>query len=80
MRKIIILTLIMIALFLLVTNLVLMLVGFFTGVNLYKKYGNGIPEKSKFLSFKTSLMFIKVIYYITKKMSLISSYKTFSKI
>jgi len=34
--------LIMIALFLVVTNLVLLLTGFFTGVNLYKKYGKQI--------------------------------------
>lgn len=50
--------LIMIALFLIVTNLVLMLVGFFTGVNLYKKYGKGI------IKFYIGLALIIVVIYM----------------
>lgn len=50
--------LILIALFLLVTNLVLMLVGFFTGVNLYKKYGEQI------IKFYIGFALLIVIIYL----------------
>ena len=50
--------LIMVAMFLLVTNLALTLAGFFTGVNLYKKYGKGI------IKFYIGAALLIVIVYI----------------